>query len=153
RLVVRSVSGVNDIVNSLLAGEIDFARIDGADLTPFQDNPDFVIETAPRDLMRYVGFNVQSPVYSDPALRRALAVGLDRQAIIDVAAGTYGILPDSVFNRSVFNYEEGRNEQYPFDPAQAQQLLTDAGWTDSDGNGTLDKDGVELNMRLILAGE
>jgi peptide/nickel transport system substrate-binding protein len=153
RLVVRFISGVNNVANALLAGEVDFARIDGADLTPFENNPDFVIETAPRDLMRYVGFNVQSELYSDPAVRRALAIGLDRQAVIDVAAGGYGILPDSVFNRAVFSYEEGRNTQYPYDQAQAQELLTEAGWTDSDGNGFLDKDGTELTMRLILAGE
>lgn len=153
RLVVRFIRGVDNIANALLAGEVDFARIDGADLVPFENNPDFVIETAPRDLMRYVGFNVQSPRYSDPAVRRALAVGLDRQAIIDVAAGGYGILPDSAFNRSIFAYEEGRNEQLVFDPAQAQQMLTDAGWTDSDGNGFLDNEGQELTMRLVFAGE
>ena len=153
RVVVRFVAGVDNVANSLLAGEVDFARIDGADLSPFQDNPDYEITEAPRDLMRYVGFNVQSPLYNDPAVRRALTIGLDRQAVIDVAAGGYGILPDSVFNRSVFVYEEGRNAQYPYDPTQAAELLAEAGWADSDGNDFLDKDGQELTMRLILAGE
>ncbi|MAS36354.1 MAG: hypothetical protein CL610_20280 [Anaerolineaceae bacterium] len=152
RLVVSFISGVENIANALLAGEVDFARIDGADLSPFQDNPDFSIVEAPRDLMRYVGFNVQSEQYSDPALRRALATGLDRQAVIDAVAGGYGILPDSVFNRSVFIYEEGRNEQYPFDPEAARQQLADLGWTDSDGNGFLDKDGQELTMDLAYLG-
>ncbi|MCC6805428.1 MAG: hypothetical protein IT319_21290, partial [Anaerolineae bacterium] len=149
RVVVRFVQGPQNLANALLAQEVDFVRVDGADLSPFQDNPDYTISTAPRDLMRYVGFNTQSPVVSDPAVRRALAIGLDRQAIIDVAAAGNGILPDSIFNRSVFIYEEGRNAQYPYDAAQAQQLLTDAGWTDSDGNGFLDKDGTELAIRLI----
>ena len=152
RLVVSFIEGVENTANALLAGEVDFARIDGADLSPFQDNPDFTIVEAPRDLMRYVGFNVQSPLYSDPAVRRALATGLDRQAVIDAVAGGYGILPDSVFNRSVFVYEEGRNAQYPFDAEAAKQQLADLGWTDSDGNGFLDKDGQELTMNLAYLG-
>ncbi len=152
RIVIRFIEGPDNTANALLAGELDFARVDGADVTPFQDNPDFEMVTAPRDLMRYVGFNVQSPIYSDPAVRRALAVGLDRQAIIDIAAGGYGVLADSVFNSAVFMYEPGRNEPYPYDPELAQEMLAEAGWTDSDGDGILDKDGQPMAMRLVYAG-
>jgi peptide/nickel transport system substrate-binding protein len=149
RIIVSFVSGLDNVVNALQAGEVDFARIDGADLSPFENNADWNITRAPRDLMRYVGFNVLSPKVSDPAVRKALAIGLDRQAVIDAVAAGNGILADSLFNRSVFVYEEGRNAQYPYDPEQAKQLLADAGWTDSDGNGILDKDSVELTLRTI----
>ena len=149
RLVVRFIEGPTNAANALLAGELDFARVDGADVTPFQDNPDFVLQTASRDLMRYAGFNVRSANFSDPAVRRALMVGLDRQAIIDVAAGGYGTIPNSVFNKAVFMYEEGRNPQYRYDPEQAKQMLADAGWTDTDGDGVLDKDGQPMTMRLV----
>ncbi len=152
RLVVSFIEGVQNSANALLSGELDFARIDGADLSPFIDNPDFTLVEAPRDLMRYVGFNVQSPVVSDPAVRRALAAGLNRQAVIDAVAGGYGILPDSVFNRSVFSYEEGRNPALEFNADAAKQQLADAGWTDSDGNGFLDKDGQELALNVAYLG-
>jgi peptide/nickel transport system substrate-binding protein len=152
RIVVRIIEGVQNAANALLAGELDFARIDGADLTPFQDNPDFKIVEAPRDLMRYVGFNTQSKLYSDAAVRRALFAGLDRQAVIDAVAGGYGVLPDSVFNRSVFLYKEGRNAQVAYNPEAAKQQLADLGWTDSDGNGFLDKDGEELKLNLAYLG-
>lgn len=151
-IVVSFISGVNNQANALLAGELDFARIDGADLTPFQNNPDFTITEAPRDLMRYIGFNTQSATLGDAAVRRALITGLDRQAVIDAVAGGYGLLADSVFNRAVFSYEEGRNAQYAYDAAAAAQLLADAGWTDSDGNGFLDKEGQELTARVVYSG-
>lgn len=152
RIVVSFIEGVQNSANALLAGELDFARIDGADLAPFQDNPDFKIVNAPRDLQRYVGFNTQSKNFSDPAIRRALITGLDRQAIIDAVAAGNGLLSDSVFNRSVFVYEEGRNAQYPFDAEAAKRQLADLGWTDSDGNGFLDKDGEELTLKLVYLG-
>lgn len=152
QVVVRFIEGPANTANAILAGEVDFARVDGADVTPFEDNPDFVLQTASRDLMRYVGFNVRSPSFSDPAVRRALAVGLDRQAIIDIAGGGYGVLADSLFNQAVFMYEPGRNEQYPYDPELAKQMLADAGWTDTDGDGILDKDGQAMTMRLAYMG-
>jgi peptide/nickel transport system substrate-binding protein len=152
RIVVRFIEGADNTANAILAGEVDFARVDGADLTPFQDNPAFVIQEAPRDLMRYVGFNTRSAIFGDAAVRRALMVGLDREAIIEIAAGGYGTLADSVFNRAVFMYEAGRNAQYPYDPDQARQMLADAGWTDSDGDGILDSDGTPMTMRLVYLG-
>jgi peptide/nickel transport system substrate-binding protein len=35
-----------------------------------------------------------------------------------------------------------------FDPAQAQQILEDAGWTDEDGDGTREKDGLRAKIEL-----
>lgn len=152
RIIVSFIQGPQALADALLAGDIDFARIDGADLSPFEGNADYTITRTARDLMRYVGFNAKSEVFSDAAVRRALTIGLDRQAVIDVVAAGNGTLPDSVFNKSVFIYEEGRNAQYPYDPELAAQQLADAGWTDSDGNGFLDKDGTELAARIVYMG-
>jgi len=152
RIVVRFIEGAANAANALLAGELDFARVDGADLTPFESDAAFTVQSAPRDLMRYVGFNVRSPIVGDPAVRRALAVALDRQAVIDIAGGGYGILADSLFNRAVFMYQEGRNQQYPYDPELARQMLADAGWADSDGDGVLDKDGQKMTVRIAYMG-
>ena len=38
---------------------------------------------------------------------------------------------------------------YPYDPEQAKKLLDEAGWVDSNGDGTRDKDGTELVLRYI----
>jgi peptide/nickel transport system substrate-binding protein len=38
-------------------------------------------------------------------------------------------------------------EPYPYDPAKANELLDAAGWKDSNGDGTRDKDGVELVLK------
>jgi peptide/nickel transport system substrate-binding protein len=39
---------------------------------------------------------------------------------------------------------------YPYDPAFARQVLNDAGWTDSDSDGTLDRNGEDLKLTIIF---
>jgi peptide/nickel transport system substrate-binding protein len=41
---------------------------------------------------------------------------------------------------------------YAYDPEAAKQLLADAGWSDSNGNGTVDKDGKELKLSISYVG-
>ncbi|HVU12233.1 MAG TPA: ABC transporter substrate-binding protein [Phototrophicaceae bacterium] len=148
RIVVRFISGAQNVANALQSGDVDFAEVDGADLSVFDNNADYVVAKEPRDLVRLIGFNTKSKTVGDPAVRRALITGLDRQAIIDAAVGGNGTISDSLFNQSASSYQAGLNTQYPFDPDQAKQMLADAGWKDSDGNGFLDKDGQELTLKL-----
>jgi peptide/nickel transport system substrate-binding protein len=110
-----------------------------------------IVEIAPGDATQmYV--NPERGADPEYLAQVRASLGLDRQAVIDAVAGGNGLLSDSVFNRSVFVYEEGRNAQYPYDPEQAQQLLADAGWTDSDGSDFLDKDGQEFTLRVVYSG-
>jgi peptide/nickel transport system substrate-binding protein len=42
---------------------------------------------------------------------------------------------------------------YPYDPEAPRQLLAEAGWTDSDDNGWVDKDGESLKLTMIYSGD
>jgi len=41
--------------------------------------------------------------------------------------------------------------KYTYDPQKAKDLLASAGWTDSNNNGSVDKDGHELKFELLIA--
>lgn len=82
------------------------------------------------------------PALQDVRVRQALAYGFDRQTLVndlllgltDAAATLWDDTP----------YADPSIEPYPYDPARAEALLDEAGWVDSNGDGTRDKDGVEL---------
>jgi len=78
-------------------------------------------------------------------VRQAIRFALDRQAISDqLLAGTVSPT-DSIYGGSPFENPDLGVTQH--DVAQANALLDAAGWVDSNGDGTRDKDGVELVLR------
>jgi peptide/nickel transport system substrate-binding protein len=92
-----------------------------------------------RPAYSYVGWNAARPMFSDKRVRWAMTHAFDRQRIIDnvyVGLGTIGtgpFAPDSPNN-------DPDIKPIPFDLSAAKKLLADAGWTDTDGDGLLDKE-------------
>lgn len=93
--------------------------------------------------------NQNDPMLADKRTRQALAHLLDLDAIIDdnyggMAKRTIGpIMPQK-------SYYNNNLTPYPYDPDRAASLLAEAGWKDSNGNGTLDKeiDGTLTELEL-----
>lgn len=89
------------------------------------------------------------PFMLDPNVRRALALATDRFTIVNDLLDP-GINPVNVtFWDNTPLYETKTLKPYPYDPEEAARLLDEAGWVDSNGDGTRDKDGVELVVRYI----
>jgi peptide/nickel transport system substrate-binding protein len=85
------------------------------------------------------------PALQDVRVRQALAYGFDRFTLnqdlllgLTVPAATY-------WDNTPYAFPNAK--PYPYDPAMANQLLDEAGWVDSNGDGTRDKDGVELVLK------
>lgn len=88
------------------------------------------------------------PAMLDVNVRKALALATDRFSIIkDLLLESVNFVPSSPWDGTPpFN---SSLEAYPYDPDQAKALLDEAGWVDSNGDGTRDKDGVELVLRYV----
>ncbi len=84
------------------------------------------------------------PFLSDRTVRQALALAVDRDTI---AEQLYGVTGKATPNFLVAPPEyASANTSYEYNPDQAKQLLDQTGWKDSNGNGTRDKNGVEMQM-------
>ncbi|HNB53586.1 MAG TPA: peptide ABC transporter substrate-binding protein [Anaerolineales bacterium] len=89
------------------------------------------------------------PAMQDVNVRKAIAMATDRFTIVnDLLDPTINPV-NSNFWDGTAPYGNPNLEPYPYDPEQAKALLDAAGWVDSNGDGTRDKDGVELVLRYI----
>lgn len=84
------------------------------------------------------------PFFSDPQVRQAINLALDRDTI---AAQLYGPTGQATTNFLVAPGPfASDNTSYDYDPEAAAALLDAAGWVDSNNNGTRDKDGQEMQV-------
>jgi peptide/nickel transport system substrate-binding protein len=89
-----------------------------------------------------------SPFLADARVRRALLMALDRQALIDTALNGQGIVANGPIRPWSWAYDAGLPPA-AYDPLQAETLLLEAGWLDTDGDGIRDKNGRPLQFTLL----
>ena len=97
----------------------------------------------------YIGMNRKSPQLATFKERRAIAHLVDVPEIIEVIMNGFGTRTIGPIHPSKPYYNKALTP-IDFNPAKAKELLTEAGWADSDGNGILDKeiDGKKVDMTL-----
>ncbi len=84
-------------------------------------------------------------LFADVRVRQGVAYCIDRQALIDQAYGGFGTPPDSYFAASDPRHAAGL-PSYAFDPVKGKELLNAAGWSDTNGDGILDKGGRKFSV-------
>ncbi|MCA9738545.1 MAG: hypothetical protein KC645_13040, partial [Gemmatimonadetes bacterium] len=147
--VYRIIPDENTLLLELTSGDVDVyiapqteqARVIAAD-------PALELQRFPFRNVTFVAWNTRRPQLADVRVRRALALGSDRDALVDALLDGFG----SVAHGTVppfhwaFAPEAGR---VPYAPDEARRLLEEAGWRDRDGDGVRENaDGVALALTL-----
>ncbi len=92
---------------------------------------------------------VGNNVTSDIAVRKALAIGINREAIIENALDGVGKssvnYTDNLAWSTKETYEDNRVEE-------AKKLLTDAGWVDTNNDGIREKEGLRCAFDIYAPG-
>jgi peptide/nickel transport system substrate-binding protein len=115
-----------------------------------QDNRSVIIPVAipgqPLGLM----LNTQRAPLDDPRVRQALLFATDRTTIVQTIFGGESPAASGPLTGVTSGYDPSLAERYPYNPQEAQALLEEAGWSDSDGDGTLQKGGQPLILDAVL---
>ena len=83
-------------------------------------------------------------VTGDPAIREALNVGIDREALLDGALNGFGdVNYNGVADQLAWSFDSNMKDG---DVDQAKQVLEQAGWKDTDNDGIVEKDGQKASF-------
>ena len=160
--VVMEVVSPDTIVSQMKAGNYDVASMPSAQYEAYKDltNVSFISSFASQ--YEYIAFhlgkfdkeqgkNVTDPnaKMKDPVLRQALAYALDNNAAGEsmyhgLQRGTNSIIIP--FFKDIYNANQ---EGFSYNPDKAKQLLDEAGYKDTDGDGLREnKDGSKLSINF-----
>ena len=91
-------------------------------------------------------WNCKTPYFSDKRVRQAMSYAFDHEEMLKTLL--YGLYEpaNGIYHQSAKWAPPDAAPAYQQDLDKAEALLEEAGWTDSDGDGTLDK---EINGRSI----
>ena len=99
----------------------------------------------------YIGWNSARPFFADKRVRRAMTHLVNRGLILDKIMFDLGAVVTNPFYINSPEYDKDI-KPVPYDPARARALLDEAGWTDHDGDGIRDKDGVKFAFEFLIPG-
>jgi peptide/nickel transport system substrate-binding protein len=105
------------------------------DLLPrLRANPELKVITSAGTTYAYIGFNLEDPVLRIKRVRQALALAIDRQAIIQHLLGGLATPAGSLLPEGHWAYEP-QVARYGYNLTRAKELLDEAGFPDPDGAG------------------
>lgn len=96
-------------------------------------------------MFSYLNFNCRRFPFNDLEVRRAVAHLVDRERILNELERGKGRIATCPTKPTYAEYSHDL-VAHAFDPGRAAQILADAGWADTDGDGFLDKDGRTLEF-------
>ena len=164
-VIFQYYTNSDTMVQDLKSGAIDGAQvIPATQFDQLQSEPGLKAIPYPLYNWEYVDVNcydspdsLGNPVLTDPKFRVAMAWAIDRAKCASLAWNGladpgYGIFPKKGWPASADPYyQPDAAETIGFDPAKANQLMDEAGYTDTDGDGIRNDPkhgGKDIKLRL-----
>ncbi|MEO6696098.1 MAG: ABC transporter substrate-binding protein [Ignavibacteria bacterium] len=155
KIIFKTIQDQNAAVVAAKNKEIDYMEVyQPTDFVENVKNPEqFNLKKAlvTEPSYNYISWNNNHPIFSDKKVRWALSYAIDRNSIIDkIVYGMGTPIQSHFFLKSKF-----LNTSLPpieFNIDKAKQLLDEAGWKDTDGNGVRDKiiDGKKMDFKFTF---
>lgn len=150
-VVVRAVPEENSRVIGLETGEIDMTADLGAESRKvILDNPDKInYMEASGVSVNYIGLTTNKGILQDRDVRRAIAMAIDRDAIIDsIMMGTVK-KANSFIAPATFGYSED-SKVLDYNPAEAKRIIEEKGLTGAKLSLGVSNSAVRMQMCEII---
>jgi len=131
--LIELEQGTVDLVQFGLSKDVARLEAEGYNVFPF-------------GFVNWANVAVNLERITDVTLRKALAYALDSQAIIDGVYSGLGEVQTSLGYPG--SWLANPDVGYAYDPAEAERILDEAGYVDSDGNGVREIGGVDIDLHF-----
>jgi peptide/nickel transport system substrate-binding protein len=153
RIIFRVISDDAVALNALKAGELDEMRVTQIQWERQTNDEEFLAKFNKFfyyiPSYNYIGWNCRTEWFKDKRVRLAMTKLFDRESINAKIYSGYAKLISGPFYINSWAYDRSV-KPHPFDPRDAQRLLREAGWVDTDDDGVRDKNGMKFEFDLLI---
>ena len=148
-LTIRTLSNGDTLSAALQSGDIDAVYGMAYEAYPNFENDNYQFSSVQTSRAFFCSMNMTSPVIQDDAVRKAIAMSIDKEGFVTALLDGHGMAANGAFPNGFagFGGEHVKTESY--NPEGAKVVLEEAGWVDTDGDGIREKDGVKLVIRWL----
>lgn len=138
-------------LTALETGEILIAEEPPAlDAVALEDAGKATIQTfSSPGMPSHMMINTEKPPTDDPRVRQAMIYAVNQEELVQTAFNRLGSPAHSVLSPTTWSFNQQAADLYRYDPTKAAQLLDEAGWVDSNGDGIREKDGENLAIEYL----
>lgn len=147
KVKIITISDGDTLAMSLQNGDIDAAYGMAYASYPLFENDEYAFTSTATSRAFYLQMNYNSDIIADDAVREAIAMGIDKEGFVNTLLNGYGYVGAGAYPDS-FPFGKGVNAK-AYDPNKAKQVLEEAGWVDSDGDGIREKNGKKLSINWV----
>lgn len=152
RIVYRIIPSQATIFLELKAKGVDYAGLTAVQFKRQTDYPAFRKAyhkyQYPANGYTYLGFNLKDPRFADRRVRQAFAYAVNKQELIDGVLLGLGREATGPYKPGTWVYNPNVR-RFPYDPERARQLLAEAGWKETNGDGILVKNGHPFTFTIL----
>lgn len=137
---------------ALEAGDVDFVGgVPAPEIDRISSDDQFITYIRASKTARMMWFPSGVEDWADVRVREAFARAIDSDRIGSVVYGEVITEAGTVGTTNAPNpgHVDGLGDAQAYNPDRARELLAEAGWTDSDGDGVVDKEGVRMEDVII----
>lgn len=151
--IYRVIPDAASLAQALRTGEIDVSSVEYSQADALRSGSDLTVidfDTSGVNLFDVMQREERSRLFLDARVRQALMYALDRDLLAETVYLGYAIRADGTQPVLSIAYAPDRiTTTYGYDPEKSRALLEAAGWTDADGDGIREKDGVTFSFECL----
>jgi peptide/nickel transport system substrate-binding protein len=142
-----------DAVNMLDVNDITVTFSREIDRDTTYANKEVNVVNFPSNEVELIGYNFRNPLLRDARLRKAIAAAIDTDEIIGGAYYGNGIKNDNIYFPE-FLGTDSKTIAYPYNIAEAKELLREGGYFDRNGDGLLENAANQtINVNILVNSE